>query len=68
LKEKEETVRKKTKTKTHCQKSCGPLPNSKEALISKSLLKEKKKKEAPQGKQWALARWHRSIDFFKPNL
>jgi hypothetical protein len=46
----------------NCWKSSGPLPDGKEALISKTLLKEKK--EAPQRKCWALGSWHRSIDFF----
>jgi hypothetical protein len=32
--------------------------------LLQNIIERKQKKESPQGKQWALSRWHRSTDFF----
>jgi hypothetical protein len=56
----------KSKRKHGKRKSCGLLPDGKEASISKTLLKEKERKKHHKG-SGGLSRWHRSIDFFKPN-
>jgi hypothetical protein len=57
------TKARKSKRKHRKRKSSGLLPDGKEALISKILLKKKERKKHHKG-SGGLSRWHRSIDFF----
>jgi hypothetical protein len=59
----------KEKGKKHCQISSGSLPDSKEALISKTLLEEKERKKRCKGSGGPLPNGIEALIFlFKPNI